>query len=59
MIIDGIIRELEKEGKVVNKKRNSVFRKTNKKAYRSNSSYKLKNILVTKNYLGGYKNEYR
>ena len=59
MIIEGIIRELEKEGKVVNKKRNSVFRKTNKKAYRSNSCYPVKNILETKNYLGGYKNEYR
>ena len=55
MIIEGIIRELEKEGKVVNKKRNSVFRKTNKKAYRSNSSYPVKNILVTKNYIGGYR----
>ena len=55
MIIESIIRELEKEGKVVNKKRNSVFRKTNKKAYHSNSSYKLKNILVTKNYIGGYR----
>ena len=55
MIIEGIIRELEKEGKVVNKQRKNIFRKTNKKAYHSNSSYKLKNILVTKNYIGGYR----
>ena len=59
MIIDGIIRELQKEGKVVNKQRKNIFRKINNKAYRSNSDYPVKNILVRKNYLGGYKNEYR
>ena len=59
MIIEGIIRELEKEGKVVNKQRKNIFRKINNKAYRSNSDYPVKNILVRKNYLGGYKNEYR
>ena len=59
MIIEGIIRELQKEGKVVNKQRKNIFRKTNKKAYHSNSSNPIKNILERKNYLGGYKNEYR
>ena len=59
MIIEGIIRELQKEGKVVNKQRKNIFRKINNKAYHSNSSNPIKNILVTKNYLGGYKNEYR
>ena len=55
MIIEGIIRELQKEGKVVNKQRKNIFRKINNKAYRSNSCYPVKNILVTKNYLGGYR----
>ena len=59
MIIEGIIRELQKEGKVVNKQRKNIFRKINNKAYRSNSSNPIKNILEEKNYLGGYKNEYR
>ena len=36
-----------------------ITNKINNKAYRSNSCYQVKNILVTKNYLGGYKNEYR